>query len=121
MNVKIRNQFIEIKYSVSYGFAQHIACYNFWSFKLKHKSKLSIFSPNQLFTTENFLPFTDEVTVELVHKFIQQLHLLALHFEILGVTKLVVTILFLFIIQYLWKFYLPVHFYGYTSGIISWP
>ena len=35
------------------------------------------------------------------------------------VTKLVVTILFLFIIQYLWKFYLPVHFYGYTSGIIS--
>ena len=34
--------------------------------------------------TENFLPFTDEVTVELVHKCIQQLHLLALHFEILG-------------------------------------
>ena len=33
---------------------------------------------------ENFLPFTDEVTVELVHKCIQQLHLLALHFEILG-------------------------------------
>ena len=34
--------------------------------------------------TENFLPFTDEVTVELVHRCIQQLHLLALHFEILG-------------------------------------
>ena len=27
--------------------AQHIACYNFWSFKLKHESNLSIFSPNQ--------------------------------------------------------------------------
>ena len=64
-------------------FAQHIACYSFWSFKLEHKSNLSIFSP-ELLTTENFLPFTDEVTVELVHKCIQQLHLLALHFEILG-------------------------------------
>ena len=28
-------------------FAQHIACYNVWSFKLKHKSNLSIISPNQ--------------------------------------------------------------------------
>ena len=28
-------------------FAQHIACYSFWSFKLEHKSNLSIFSPNQ--------------------------------------------------------------------------
>ena len=34
--------------------------------------------------TENFLLFTDEVTVELVHKCKQQLHRLALHFEILG-------------------------------------
>ena len=41
-------------------------------------------SKSELLTTENFLPFTDEVTVELVHKCIQQLHLLALHFEILG-------------------------------------
>ena len=41
-------------------------------------------SKSKLLTTENFLPFTDEVTVELVHKCIQQLHLLALHFEILG-------------------------------------
>ena len=40
-------------------------------------------SKSELLTTENFLPFTDEVTVELVHKCIQQLHLLALHFEIL--------------------------------------
>ena len=43
-------------------------------------------SKSELLTTENFLPFTDEVTVELVHKFIQQLHLLELHFEILGYT-----------------------------------
>ena len=28
-------------------FAQHIACYNFWSYKFKHKSNLSIFSPNR--------------------------------------------------------------------------
>ena len=28
-------------------FAQHIACYSFWSFKFEHKSNLSIFSPNQ--------------------------------------------------------------------------
>ena len=41
-------------------------------------------SKSELLTTENFLPFTDEVTVELMHKCIQQLHLLALHFEILG-------------------------------------
>ena len=41
-------------------------------------------SKSELLTTENFLPFTDEVTVELVHKCIQQLHLLALHFKILG-------------------------------------
>ena len=41
--------------------------------------------------------------------------------KIISVMKLVVTILFLFIIQYLWKLYLPVHFYGYTSGIISLP
>ena len=39
---------------------------------------------SELLTTENFLPFTDEVTVKLIHKCIQQLHLLALHFEILG-------------------------------------
>ena len=41
-------------------------------------------SKSELLTTENFLPFTDEVTVELVHKCIQKLHLLTLHFEILG-------------------------------------
>lgn len=34
--------------------------------------------------TENFLPFTDEVTVDSVHKCLQHLHLLALHLEILG-------------------------------------
>ena len=66
-------------------FAQHIACYNFYSYRLKHKSNLSIFqSKSDLLTTENFLPFTDEVTVELIHKCTRQLHLLALHFEILG-------------------------------------
>ena len=41
-------------------------------------------SKSELLTTENFVPFTDEVTEELVHKCLQQLHLLALHFEILG-------------------------------------
>ena len=41
-------------------------------------------SKSELLTTDNFLPFTDEVRVELVHKCLQQLHLLALRFEILG-------------------------------------
>ena len=33
---------------------------------------------------ENCLPFTDDVMVVLVHKRVQQTHLLALHLEILG-------------------------------------
>ena len=33
---------------------------------------------------ENFLPFTDDVMVVLVHKCAQQTHLLALHIETLG-------------------------------------
>ena len=33
---------------------------------------------------ENFLPFTDDVMVVLVHKCAQQTHLLALHLETLG-------------------------------------
>ena len=33
---------------------------------------------------ENCLPFTDDVTVSLVHKCVQQTHLLALHLETLG-------------------------------------
>ena len=33
---------------------------------------------------ENFLPFTDDVMVVLVHKCVQQTHLLALHLETLG-------------------------------------
>ena len=33
---------------------------------------------------ENCLPFTDDVMVVLVHKCVQQTHLLALHFETLG-------------------------------------
>ena len=41
-------------------------------------------SNSELVTTENFLPFIDEVTVDLVHKCLQQLHLLAFHLEILG-------------------------------------
>ena len=41
-------------------------------------------SISELVTTENFLPFTNEVTVDLVHKCLHQLHLLALHLEILG-------------------------------------
>lgn len=36
------------------------------------------------FMTENLLPFTDEETVVSEHKCLQHLHLLALHFEILG-------------------------------------
>ena len=35
---------------------------------------------------ENCLPFTDDVMVVLVHKWVQQIHLLALHFETLGYT-----------------------------------
>ena len=33
---------------------------------------------------ENLLPFTDDVMVVLVHKCVQQTHLLALHLETLG-------------------------------------
>ena len=33
---------------------------------------------------ENFLPFTDDVMVVLVHKCVQQTHLLALHLDTLG-------------------------------------
>ena len=33
---------------------------------------------------KNFLPFTDDVMVVLVHKCVQQTHLLALHLETLG-------------------------------------
>ena len=33
---------------------------------------------------ENCLPFTDDVMVVLVHKCVQQTHLLALHLETLG-------------------------------------
>ena len=33
---------------------------------------------------ENFLPFTEDVMVVLVHKCAQQTHLLALHLETLG-------------------------------------
>ena len=39
---------------------------------------------SELLITENCLPFTDEVTVDLVLKCLQHLHLLALHLEILG-------------------------------------
>ena len=41
-------------------------------------------SSSELFITENCLPLTDEVTVALVHKCLQHLHLLALHLEVLG-------------------------------------
>ena len=38
---------------------------------------------------ENCLPFTDDVMVVLVHKCVQQTHLLALHLEALGyITRL---------------------------------
>ena len=59
-------------------FAQHIACYNCLFFQVK-----ACFQSNsELFTIENFLPFTDEVTTDLVHIYLQHLHMLALHFEI---------------------------------------
>ena len=41
-------------------------------------------SKSVLLIAENCLPLTDEVTVEVVHKCLQQLYLLALHFEMLG-------------------------------------
>ena len=43
-------------------------------------------SSSELLITENCLPLTDEVTVDLVLKCLQNLHLLALHLEILGYT-----------------------------------
>ena len=39
---------------------------------------------SELLVIENCLPLTDEVTVDLVLKCLQHLHLLALHLEILG-------------------------------------
>ena len=41
-------------------------------------------SRSELLIIENCLPLTDEVTVDLVLKCLQHLHLLALHLEILG-------------------------------------
>ena len=41
-------------------------------------------SRSGLLIIENCLPLTDEVTVDLVLKCLQHLHLLALHLEILG-------------------------------------
>ena len=41
-------------------------------------------SRSELLIIENRLPLTDEVTVDLVLKCLQHLHLLALHLEILG-------------------------------------
>ena len=42
------------------------------------------FQSNSEIFTENVLPFTDKVSVALVHICLQPLHLLALHFEIVG-------------------------------------
>ena len=41
-------------------------------------------SRSELLIIENCLPLTDEVTIDLVLKCLQHLHLLALHLEILG-------------------------------------
>ena len=41
-------------------------------------------SKSPLLIMENCLPFTDDVMVVLVHKCVQQTHLLALHLETLG-------------------------------------
>ena len=38
-------------------------------------------SKSLLLIMENYLPFTDDVMVVLVHKCVQQTHLLALHLE----------------------------------------
>ena len=43
-------------------------------------------SKSLLLIIENCLPFTDDVMVVLVHKCVQQTHLLALHLETLGYT-----------------------------------
>ena len=54
--------------------------------ELFRKSALLIFFLlwSKLFTPENYLPIIEEVNVDLVNKCLQQLHLLAMHFEILG-------------------------------------
>ena len=53
---------------------------------LKYKHSCLFYKTPVTFTTEtcNCLPLTDEVTVDVVHKCLQYLHLLARHFEILG-------------------------------------
>ena len=54
-------------------------------FQIKTYIKSTAFqSHSDLFITDNILPFTDEVTIDLVHNCLQQLHLLVLHLEILG-------------------------------------
>ena len=55
----------------------YISCENIYQvFEFQSRSELLII--------ENCLPLTVEVTVDLVLKCLQHLHLLALHFEILG-------------------------------------
>ena len=54
-------------------------------FQVKIYIKSTAFQFNsELFVTKNILPSTDEMTVDLVHKCLQQLHLFALHLKILG-------------------------------------
>ena len=58
----------------------------FSTFHVRTYIKSSEFqSRSELLIIENCLPLTDEVTVDLVLKCLQHLHLLALHLEILGV------------------------------------
>ena len=55
------------------------------SFQYIYYIKLENFqSKSVLLITENCLPLTDKVTVEVLHKCLQHLHLLALQFEMLG-------------------------------------
>ena len=47
--------------------------------------------------TENCLPLTLDLIVDLQHKYLQELHLLALHFEIEGYTTLLLYLLLEFL------------------------
>ena len=57
----------------------------FIKFHVRIKIRSSEFHPSsELLITENCLPLTDEVIVDLVLKCLQHLYLLALHLEVLG-------------------------------------
>ena len=66
--------------------------------KIKHKkTSVDLQSRSELVITENCLPLTLDLIVDLQHKWLQHLHLLALHLEIEGYTTLLLYLLLEFL------------------------